>query len=150
MGTGYTDNNHHFCQLQSELSYDLPNLFFFPYKYVIHFSEIFADEVGKVDTSCIFPYTYGDFQYYGCYFFKEGTSNSVCYLYFVNSLYLHSLSSLVHSHWSRIVEAWLSLVESYRVFLCQLSYVIKNKLVGSKMGGILLPPRWFLMALGCL
>ena len=67
----------------------------------------------------------------------------------------HSLhSSLVHSHWSRNVEAWLSLVESFRVLLCQLSYAIKNPLVASKapsnkippLGGILLAPRWFFMA----
>ena len=40
--------------------------------------------------------------------------------------------SLVHSHWSRNVEAWLSLVESFIVLLCQLSYAIKNQLVAFK------------------
>ena len=34
--------------------------------------------------------------------------------------------SLVHSHWSRNVEAWLSLVERFMVLLHQLSYVIKK------------------------
>ena len=34
--------------------------------------------------------------------------------------------SLVHSHWSRNVEAWLSLVESFIVLLRQLYYAIKN------------------------
>ena len=41
-------------------------------------------------------------------------------------------TSLVHSHWSRNVEAWLSLVESFIVMLRQLSYAIKNQLVASK------------------
>ena len=36
--------------------------------------------------------------------------------------------SLVHSHWSRNVKAWLSLVESFIVLLRQLSYAIKNQL----------------------
>ena len=40
--------------------------------------------------------------------------------------------SLVHSHWSRNVEACLSLVESFIVLLRQLSYTIKNQLVASK------------------
>ena len=33
----------------------------------------------------------------------------------------------VHSHWSRNVEARLSLVQSFRELLRQLSYVIKNQ-----------------------
>ena len=37
--------------------------------------------------------------------------------------------SLVHSHWSKNVEARLSLVESFIVLLRQLSYAIKNQLV---------------------
>ena len=37
-------------------------------------------------------------------------------------------SSVVHSHWSRNVEAWLSLVESFIVLLRQLYYAIKNQL----------------------
>ena len=36
--------------------------------------------------------------------------------------------SVVHSHWSRNVEARLSLVESFIVLLRQLSYAIKNQL----------------------
>ena len=36
--------------------------------------------------------------------------------------------SLVHSHWSRNVEARLSLVERIIVMLRQLSYAIKNQL----------------------
>ena len=41
------------------------------------------------------------------------------------------VSSLVHSHWSRNVEARLSLVERCWL-LRQLSYAIKNQLVASK------------------
>ena len=44
-------------------------------------------------------------------------------------------SSLVHSHWSRNVEASLSLIESLNIFmvlLYQFSYAIKNQLVASK------------------
>ena len=41
-------------------------------------------------------------------------------------------SSVLHSHWSRNVEAWLSLVERIIVLLRQLSYAIKNQLVASK------------------
>ena len=37
-------------------------------------------------------------------------------------------TSLVHSHWSRNVEAWLSLVERIIVLLRQLCYAIKNQL----------------------
>ena len=40
----------------------------------------------------------------------------------------HSQSSVVHSHWSRNVEARLSLVETFIVLLRQLSYAIKNQL----------------------
>ena len=36
--------------------------------------------------------------------------------------------SVLHSHWSRNVEARLSLVESFIVLLRQLSYAIKNQL----------------------
>ena len=45
---------------------------------------------------------------------------------------------MVHSHWSRNVEAWLSLVERFIVLLRQLSYAIKNQLVASKapIGGL--------------
>ena len=52
-------------------------------------------------------------------------------------------SSVLHSHWSRNVEARLSLVETFIVLLRQLSYAIKNQLVASKalVGGILLAPR---------
>ena len=39
-------------------------------------------------------------------------------------------TSLVHSHWSRNVEAWLSLVERIIVLQRQLSYAIKNQLIG--------------------
>ena len=47
---------------------------------------------------------------------------------------------LVHSHWSRNVEARLSLVERIIVMLRQLSYAIKNHRGASKIplvGGIL-------------
>ena len=64
--------------------------------------------------------------------------------------------SLVHSHWSRNVEARLSLVESFIVLLRQLSYAIKNQLGHPKPptrgfgtqrpNGSLLAPRWFFMA----
>ena len=37
-------------------------------------------------------------------------------------------ASVLHSHWSRKVEARLSLVESFIVLLRQLSYAIKNQL----------------------
>ena len=37
-------------------------------------------------------------------------------------------NSILHSHWSRNVEAWLSLVESFIVLLRQLSYAIKKQL----------------------
>ena len=40
--------------------------------------------------------------------------------------------SVVHSHWSRNVEALLSLVERFIVLLRQLYYTIKNQLVASK------------------
>ena len=36
------------------------------------------------------------------------------------------------SHWSSSNEAWLSLVESFRVLLCQQSYALKNQLVAFK------------------
>ena len=39
------------------------------------------------------------------------------------------LPSVVHSHWSRNVEARLSLVERIIVMVRQLSYAIKNQLV---------------------
>ena len=64
-------------------------------------------------------------------------------------------TSLVHSHWSRNVEARLSLVESFIVLLRQLSYAIKNQLGHPKptrgfgtqrSNGSLLAPRWFSMA----
>ena len=41
-------------------------------------------------------------------------------------------SGVVHSDWSRNVEARLSLVERIIVLLRQLSYAIKNQLVASK------------------
>ena len=74
---------------------------------------------------------------------------------------IHSTStslqgSVVHSHWSRNVEARLSLVESFIVMLRQLSYAIKNQLGHPKPptrgfgtqrhNGSLLAPRWFFMA----
>ena len=40
----------------------------------------------------------------------------------------HTYIRVVHSHWSRNVEARLSLVESFIVMLRQLSYAIKNQL----------------------
>ena len=40
--------------------------------------------------------------------------------------------SLLHSHWSRNVEARLSLVKSFIMLLCQLSYAIKNQLKAPK------------------
>ena len=40
-------------------------------------------------------------------------------------------TSLLHSHWFRIIQAWLSLVE-IRVLLHQLSYAIKNQLKAPK------------------
>ena len=46
----------------------------------------------------------------------------------------------IHSHWSRNVEALLSLVRSFIVMLHQISNAIKNQLVASKA------PRWFFMA----
>ena len=67
-------------------------------------------------------------------------------------------NSVLHSHWSRNVEARLSLVESFIVLLRQLSYAIKNQLGHPKPptrgfgtqrpNGSLLAPRWFFMALG--
>ena len=42
------------------------------------------------------------------------------------------LTSVLHSHWLRNVEARLSLVERIIVMLRQLSYAIKNQLVASK------------------
>ena len=50
-------------------------------------------------------------------------------------------SSVVHSHWSRNVEAWLSLVES----VAGASSAARASLE-RKIGGILLAPRWFFMA----
>ena len=44
----------------------------------------------------------------------------------------NSEGSVVHSHWSRINEARLSLVESFIVLLASVSYAIKNQLVASK------------------
>ena len=41
-------------------------------------------------------------------------------------------SSVLHSHWSRNIEARLSLVESFIVLLRHFSYAIKNQLVASK------------------
>ena len=50
------------------------------------------------------------------------------------------IGSVVHSHWLRNVEAWLSLVES-------VAGAIKNQLSHSKPPrGILLAPRWFFIA----
>ena len=40
--------------------------------------------------------------------------------------------SVLYSHWSRNVEAWLSLVERFIVLLRQLSYAIKNQLGHAK------------------
>ena len=64
-------------------------------------------------------------------------------------------TSLVHSHWSRNVETRLSLVESFIVLLCQLSYAIKNQLGHPKPptrgfgtqrpNWSLLAPRWLFM-----
>ena len=42
--------------------------------------------------------------------------------------------SVLHSHWTRNVEAWLSLVERTIVLLRQLPHAIKNQLVASKVG----------------
>ena len=42
-------------------------------------------------------------------------------------------ASVLHSHWSRIVESWLSLVKSFIVMLRQLSYAINNQLDASKV-----------------
>ena len=66
------------------------------------------------------------------------------------------LDSLVHSHWSRNVEAWLSLVERIIVLplLCHKEPArrIQSPLLGAlerkipPLGGILLAPRWFFMA----
>ena len=63
--------------------------------------------------------------------------------------------SVLHSHWSRNVEARLSLVEIFIVLLRQLSYAIKNQLGHPKTPtrgfgtqrpkGSLLAPRWFFM-----
>ena len=53
---------------------------------------------------------------------------------FVSSKKLHP--SVVHSHWSRIIEALLSLVE-IMVLLHQLSYAIKNQLKACKFAGSL-------------
>ena len=52
-------------------------------------------------------------------------------------------ASVLHSHWSRNVEAWLSLVERFIVMLRQLSYAIKNQLGHPKPP---IAPRWFFMA----
>ena len=48
--------------------------------------------------------------------------------------------SVIHSHWSRNVQAWISLVESFIVLLHQLSYAIKKQLGHPK------PPTRFFMA----
>ena len=45
------------------------------------------------------------------------------------TLHFNIIFTLLHSHWTRNVEAWLSLVERIIVLLCQLSYAIKNELV---------------------
>ena len=68
----------------------------------------------------------------------------------------HPGNSVLHSHWSRNVEARPSLVESFIVMLRQLSYAIKNQLGHPKPptrgfgtqrpNGSLLAPRWFFMA----
>ena len=66
-------------------------------------------------------------------------------------------SSVLHSDWSRNVEARLSLVERIIVLLRQLSYAIKNQLGHPKPpttrgfgtqrpNGSLLAPRWFFMS----
>ena len=66
-------------------------------------------------------------------------------------------TSVLHSHWSRNVEARLSLVERFIVLLRQLSYAIKNQLGHPKpptrgfgtqrpILGSMLAPRWFFMA----
>ena len=41
---------------------------------------------------------------------------------------------MVHSHWSRMVEVWLSLVQSFIVLLRQISYAIKNQLLVGGFG----------------
>ena len=48
------------------------------------------------------------------------------------STHLSLQYSVLHSHWSRNVEARLSLVESFMMLLCQLSYAIKNQRGASK------------------
>ena len=58
-----------------------------------------------------------------------------------DSVSRHLQLSLVHSHWSRNVEAWLSLVETIIVLLLG---ALERKI--SPLGGILLSPRWFFMA----
>ena len=46
------------------------------------------------------------------------------------------LTSVLHSHWSRNVEARLSLVQRFIVLLRQLSYAIKNQLGHPKPLGL--------------
>ena len=60
--------------------------------------------------------------------------------YFMNRRSVRPPLCSIHSHWSRNVEALLSLVRSFIVMLHQLSNAIKNQLVASKA------PRWFFMA----
>ena len=62
--------------------------------------------------------------------------------------YQHLQVSVLHSHWSRNAEARLSLVERIIVLLRQLSYAIKNQLLGAlaRKDPTGLAPRWFFMA----
>ena len=58
--------------------------------------------------------------------------SDICCRYAGYNLYGILNISVLHSHWSRNVEARLSLVERIIVLLRQLSYAIKNQLVASK------------------
>ena len=71
---------------------------------------------------------------------------SVVFKFWVIIDFQHINISLVHSHWSRNVETWLSLVERIIVLLRQLSYAIKNQLGHPKPPKLLVDATsWFFM-----